>query len=118
MCKEYCKVVSKNKYGQLSYCSSYKLFNLTFKNILIELSLKELIAFQKLIQEIDIDYWQSNFNRKFVKRNIPILTNQQNLILIFSFQELNYLKEIVFLDNNTNKDYISYSDLLTDLSLN
>lgn len=96
MCKIEKNIISKNSNGELSYCQNCKVFDLTFNNILIELTPKELINFQKLVKNIDVEYWDSHFNRKYVKRNIPIVTCQQNLILIFSFQELLSLKELIF----------------------
>tara|TARA_B100000989_G_C19445308_1_gene429212 strand:+ start:155 stop:403 length:249 start_codon:yes stop_codon:yes gene_type:complete len=79
---------------------------------------RELISFQNVIKNIDVDYWESHFNKKYVKRNIPIMTRQQNLILVFSLAELHALKELVLNGNEERKKLISISKIDYDLSLN
>ncbi len=118
MCKQHQIIISKNVNGQLSYCKYCKVFDLTFNNILIELTPRELISFQNVIKNIDVDYWESHFNKKYVKRNIPIMTRQQNLILVFSLAELHALKELVLNGNEERKKLISISKIDYDLSLN
>ena len=118
MCKKKQNIISKNVNGQLSYCKDCKVFDLTFNNILIELTPRELILFQNVIKNIDVDYWESHFNKKYVKRNIPIMTGQKNLILVFSLAELHALKELVLNENEERKKLISISKIDYDLSLN
>ena len=118
MCKQHQIIISKNVNGQLSYCKYCKVFDLTFNNILIELTPRELISFQNVIKNIDVDYWESHFNKKYVKRNIPIMTRQQNLILIFSLAEPYSLKELVLNDNEERNELISISKIDYDLSVN
>ena len=117
MCKKQ-HIISKNVNGQLSYCKDCKVFDLTFNNILIELTPRELISFQNVIKKIDVDYWESHFNKKYVKRNIPIMTLQQNLILVFSLAELYALKELVLKDNKERNELISISKIDYDLTAN
>lgn len=49
-------IIRKNNFGQLSYCKDCGTFHLTFSNILIELSDRELRAFHMVVKEIDIDF--------------------------------------------------------------
>lgn len=79
---------------------------------------RELISFQILIKNINVDYWQSHFNKKYVKRNIPIVTMQQNLILIFSFAELNALKDLVLISKGEKTELISISEIDYNQSVN
>ena len=118
MCEVQINIIKKNRGGQLSFCPVCKVFNLTFKNILIEMTARELKAFQLVVTEVDINYWESHFNKKIVKRNIPILTSQQNLILIFSLSEYKALKELVIKPSSGENDFISVSEIDYDLILN
>ena len=118
MCKKQIQIISKNANGQLSYCANCKVFDFTFNNILIELTPRELISFQNVIKNIDVDYWESHFNKKYVKRNIPIMTRQKNLILVFSLAELYALKELVLNNNKERNKLISISNIDYDLTAN
>ena len=118
MCKKQNQIISKNTNGQLSYCENCKVFDLTFNNILIELTPRELISFQNLIKNIDVDYWESHFNKEYVKRNIPIITRQQNLMLIFTLAELNNLKDLILKDNGERNELISISNIDYNMCVN
>ena len=57
--------------------------------------------FLEYINSIDLNYWKNQFNSfAACKRNIPIPTNQGNLILVFNEDEFLLLKAIVHLDKN------------------
>ena len=107
-------IIRKNKFGQLSYCRDCEIFHLTFSNILIELSDKELRAFHLVVKEIDVDFWNKHPNSRIVRRNFPINTSQQNLVLFF---DLEALRELVMISEK-KKDFISFSDIDYDMSLN
>lgn len=107
-------IIRKNKFGQLSYCRDCEIFHLTFSNILIELSDKELRAFHLVVKEIDVDFWNNHPNSRIVRRNFPINTSQQNLVLFF---DLEALRELVMISEK-KKDFISFSDIDYDMSLN
>ena len=107
-------IIRKNKFGQLSYCRECGIFHLTFSNTLIELSEKELKAFHLVVKEIDVDFWNKHPNSRIVRRNFPINTSQQNLVLFF---DLEALRELVMISEK-KKDFISFSDIDYDMSLN
>ena len=111
-------VISKNSYGQLIYCEECKVFTLTFNNILIEFSVRELKAFHLLVKEIDANFWNSHPNKTIIKRNIPIATSQANLILIFDLIEFKALKELIFISDIKRKSFISSKDINYTLVLN
>ena len=111
-------IIRKNNFGQLSYCKDCGSFHLTFSNILIELSDRELRAFHMVVKEIDIDFWKNIPNNQTVRRNFPINTSQQNLVLIFDFYELEALKELVMISESKRKDFISCSEINYEMSLN
>jgi len=118
MCDELNNIIKRNKNGQLSFCRDCKRFNLTFNNILIELTPRELNAFQAMVKDIDVEYWESHFSKKHFKRNIPITTSLQNLILVFDLSEFLALKELVFNTAPKKNNLISLSEIDYDLTLN
>tara|TARA_B100001142_G_scaffold234380_1_gene232763 strand:+ start:805 stop:1029 length:225 start_codon:yes stop_codon:yes gene_type:complete len=71
-----------------------------------------------VVKEIDIDFWKNIPNNQTVRRNFPINTSQQNLVLIFDFYELEALKELVIISESKRKDFISCSDIDYEISLN
>ena len=111
-------VIRKNKFGELLYCKNCGIFHLSFSNILIELSERELRAFHMAVKEIDIDYWNNVPFNQTIKRKFPICTSQENLVLVFDFYELECLKELVMISNLKRKDFISFSDIDYVISLN
>ena len=118
MCNELNNIIKTNKNGQLSFCRDCKKFNLTFNNILIELTPRELNAFQAMVKDIDVEYWESQFSKKHFKRNIPITTSLQNLILVFDLSEFLVLKELIFNKASKKNSLISLSEIDYDLTLN
>lgn len=90
------KTLSKNYQGQLDHCLNCNVYQLLFNNIYLEFTEREIKAFQKFVVEIDIEYWNACCERAFLKRKIPIQTQQQNLVLMFDQQELNALKDLIF----------------------
>lgn len=88
--------LSKNLNGQLAHCKTCNVYHLFFNNVYLEFTPRELKVFQKFVAEIDVDYWQSCFQRASLKRKIPIQTMQQNLAMVFNQQELEKLKDLIF----------------------
>jgi len=90
------KTLSKNLNVQLAHCKTCNVYHLYFNNIYLEFTPRELIAFQKFVAEIDVNYWESCCRRALLKRKIPIQTMQQNLAMVFNRQELESLKNLIF----------------------
>lgn len=111
-------VVRKNFFGELCYCEFHNLFHLSFANILIELTHRELMAFHLVVKEIDIEYWSNLCINKKHKRKYPIKTSQQNLVLIFDLNELYALRELVLIGSSNCKESISPLDFGLPISLN
>ena len=111
-------VVRKNFFGELCYCEFHNLFHLSFANILIELTHRELMAFHLVVKEIDIEYWSNLCINKKHKRKYPIKTSQQNLVLLFDLNELYALRELVLIGSSNCKESISPLDFGLPISLN
>lgn len=106
------KTIAKNCDGELSYCAHCKIYHLTFNNIYIEFTDKELVSFQKFIIDIEVEYWETKYDRMVMKRKIPIQTKQQNLSMMFNRQELQSLQELV--TQQTKKPFNNLSVLEID----
>ena len=111
-------IIRKNRFGQLSYCKDCGIFHLTFSNILIEMTDRELRAFHLVVKELDVDYWNNPPNNQIIRKNFPINTSQENLVLIFDFSELEALKDLVMVSDSKRKNFISYSDINYNMGLN
>ena len=72
-------------------CSSCKKYNITFNNIFLELTESELYNFKKYLELTDIEHWENEYGIMNNKA-IPIPTNQNNLILVFSRTEFEEFK--------------------------
>ena len=78
MCKKQQNIISKNVNGQLSYCKDCKVFDLTFNNILIELTPRELISFQNVliaIENLMMNARNNNFHKKDFPSNYVLILN-------------------------------------------
>ncbi|MFT5892447.1 MAG: hypothetical protein ACI9Y7_002557 [Dokdonia sp.] len=106
------KTIAKNCDGQLSFCTSCKVYHLTFNNLYIEFTPRELHAFRHYVSGIEVEYWEMKYERMVMKRKIPIQTMQQNLSMMFNKQELVSLKELIM--QKTQKPFQNLSLLDID----
>ncbi len=90
----------------LKGCGNYQL---TFNNLNFSLSEDELIAFKKYLKQINIEYWEKEYERSIYKKKIPIPTLQSNFIILVNRFELYELLLLLNIDN-TN-EMLSYNDL-------
>lgn len=105
------KIISSIKNGELSVCNSCKTYALTFNNIYFQFDKNQLLQFRKYIAHIDVDYWQNFYACTTQKRKIPITTLHQNLILIFSLEEIEDLKILLMLKDKNKDAFISVLDI-------
>ena len=105
------KVIAKNCCGQLAFCLTCRKYHLDFNNICVELCENEMIAFRTFVQGIDVDYWESKYGCKVIRRKIPIPTLQKNLILIFNKQELSLLKDLIHENTKLSNDMLAIEDI-------
>ena len=110
------KLLINHPDGHLALCE-WRTHLLSFKNIHLEFTKKEFDYFLEYINSIDLNYWKNQFNSfTECKRNIPIPTNQGNLILVFNEDEFLLLKAIVHLDKNHIKK--KTKELIKNYSIN
>ncbi|CAI8404866.1 MAG: Uncharacterised protein [Flavobacterium sp. SCGC AAA160-P02] len=88
------KTIAKGKSGELTVCTNCHHYHLTFNNIFFDFTKKEFFQFKKYIFQLDTEYWNENYPCTKVKRNIPVPTLQENLVLLFNQQEIEELKNL------------------------
>jgi len=117
MCKNTIKI-KQTKNGILTKCNSCNLYNLTFNNILFEFTKTEFESFKNYINNLEIEYWEDKYCKKNISRKIPIHTVQQNLLLIFSYNEINDLKSLIQESTSNNYKLISLKRIDYKINLN
>ena len=95
--------IAKNNYGETYYCNECKFHHVLFNNLHFVLDKNEITALRKYVNNIDINYWESQYEFTTIKRKIPIPTSQENLILIFNKHEFDAFKSLLFNQSNTYK---------------
>ena len=117
MSKKNIKFVNRTKFGMIRRCRSCEKFNLTFKNIFLELSEIELNNFKNYMELVDIEYWENEYGT-INSKSIPIPTNQHNLILVFSRVEFEELKTLLDFENVSDFKSLAFKDIKVDFCEN
>jgi len=97
----------------LKGCGNYQL---TFNNLNFSLTEDELIAFKKYLKQINIEYWEKEYEHSIYKKKIPIPTLQSNFIILVNRFELYELLLLLNIDN-TN-EILGYNDLKNEICWN
>lgn len=90
----------------LKGCGNYQL---TFNNLNFSLTEEELIAFKEYLKQINIEYWEKEYEHSIYKKKIPIPTLQSNFIILVNRFELYEL--LLLLNIDTSNEMLSYNDL-------
>ena len=110
MCRKKIKVVNRTKSGLIRLCSSCEKYNITFNNIFLELTEKELENFKSYLDLTEIEYWENKYGFMNSKA-IPIPTNQHNLILVFNRSEFEEFKRLLAFKDDVEFKSISFSEI-------
>jgi hypothetical protein len=116
MC-ENSKIISRTKNGELSVCSTCGLYSLLFNNISFQFNKGQLLQFRTYVDNLDIDYWMNYYSCTTKKRKIPITTLHENLVLLFTVDEIEALKLLLML-KEVPKQNIPASEIDYNLILN
>ena len=109
------KLLINHPDGHLALCECGTHL-LCFKNIHLEFTKKEFGYFLEYINSIDLNYWKNQFNSfTACKRNIPIPTNQGNLLLVFNKSEFENMKTLFFSKKNI---FLKFNQISEEFSKN
>jgi len=89
------KILAKGKFGELVFCIKCKTYQFTFNNLFFQFTKQELNQFKKYLFDIDTEYWEYEFPCPLLKRNIPLPTIQNNLVLLFTKEEVIEMKRLL-----------------------
>lgn len=86
------KQVNRTTNGILLYCYSRDTYQLLFNNLTFELSSGEMNGFVSYLNQIDIDYWEREYQNSVYNKKIPIPTLQSNFMILLCRKELEELR--------------------------
>lgn len=110
------KILRKSTNGILLFCDHSNSFQLSYKNLLIDLSSCELLEFIKYFKKINCPYWEKEYVNSIYEKKIPIPTNQRNLMVMMNVSEI---QEILFLVGNFKScHFLKVDDIDYKLVLN
>ncbi|MEM1337977.1 MAG: DUF6686 family protein [Bacteroidota bacterium] len=88
-------VINHTKNGFFLQCQECKIYQVSFGNIFLELTEKELSHFRTFLAQLDPNHWERVYCNCTIKRKIPIPTLQSNLQIMLNRAELEELKELL-----------------------
>jgi hypothetical protein len=71
------------------------MYQLLFNNLTFDLSSIEMTSFSNYLDQIDIDYWETEYQHSIYEKKIPIPTLQSNFIILLNRKELEELQFLV-----------------------
>ena len=89
------KIVNRTSNGILLYCRHRNMYQLLFNNLTFDLSSIEMTSFSNYLDQIDIDYWEREYQHSIYEKKIPIPTLQTNFIILLNRKELEELRHLV-----------------------
>jgi hypothetical protein len=89
------KTLAKGKFGELAFCTKCKNYQFTFNNLFFQFTRHEFKHFKNYLFDIDTEYWEYEYPCPRLKRNIPLPTMQNNLVLLFTKEEIEAMKQLL-----------------------
>lgn len=86
------KVLNRTKHGQLFFCPKRQLFQLSFNNLNFNLNPTEMCSFSKYLKQINIDYWEKEYENSVYEKRIPIPTLLHNFIILLDRKDVEELR--------------------------
>ncbi|WP_299101506.1 DUF6686 family protein [uncultured Winogradskyella sp.] len=115
------KVLSKVNGGELLFCKDCKLYHLAFNNLFFAINEDELERLKHYMNNIDPEYWEQKYNSCSVRRKIPLPSTQENLVIMFSRQELTEIRTLLnykMYKENNSIEFLNVDDIDYNLILN
>lgn len=89
------KILNRTSNGILLHCQHRDMYQLLFNNLTFDLSSIEMTSFSNYLEQIDIDYWETEYKYSIYEKKIPIPTLQSNFIILLNRKELEELRFLV-----------------------
>ena len=82
------KILNRTNNGMLMFCPKNNFFQLSFNNLMFNLNSTELYALTSYLDNLEIDFWESEYKNSIYDRKIPIPTLQANLVILLNKSEV------------------------------
>ena len=89
------KILNRTSNGILLHCQHRDMYQLLFNNLTFDLSSIEMTSFANYLDQIDIDYWEREYQHSIYEKKIPIPTLQSNFIILLNRKELEELRFLI-----------------------
>lgn len=112
------KVINHTQNGFFLQCIHCQSYQVSFGNIFLELTQRELDHFRNFLNTFDADHWEQVYCSCSAKRKIPIPTLQTNLQIMLSRTELEELKHLLGITKEGTRELITSEKVDYTLVLN
>jgi len=89
------KIVNRTSNGILLHCQHRDKYQLQFNNLTFDLNSVEMTSFSNYLEQIDVDYWETEYKHSIYEKKIPIPTLQSNFIILLNRKELEELRFLI-----------------------
>lgn len=110
------KIIKRTTNGLLLFCPNAKIFQLSFNNLLLNLTSYELDVFIDYIKNVDEDYWEKEYENSIYEKRIPIPTTQKNLMIMLDIFEIKELRILMGVKNKNR--FLTLNEIDYKLVLN
>lgn len=104
------KIINRTSNGILLHCQNRSMYQLLFNNLAFDLNSIEMTSFSNYLEQIDTDYWETEYKHSIYEKKIPIPTLQSNFIILLNRKELKELRFLV--------DCVSQYKILKPIEIN
>ncbi|WP_348798761.1 DUF6686 family protein [Flavobacterium adhaerens] len=95
MCSCNLRILNRTSNGILMHCQQRDMYQLLFNNLTFDLNSVEMTSFSNYLEQIDIDYWETEYKHSIYEKKIPIPTRQSNFIILLNRKELEELRFLI-----------------------
>ena len=110
------KILNQTKSGMLLFCAKNEFFQLSFNNLMFNLTGTEIYALSAYLDHVDCDYWEHEYKNSVYEKRIPLPTLQSNLVILLSKPEVREL--LMLLDYSQQDKILQYYEIENLVFLN
>lgn len=94
------KILNRTSNGILLFCQHREMYQLLFNNLIFDFNSVEMTSFTNYLDQIDVDYWETEYQNSIYEKKIPIPSLQSNFLIMLNSKEL---EKLCFLVDGINK---------------
>lgn len=89
------KILNRTSNGILLFCQHRDMYQLLFNNLIFDFNSVEMTSFSNYLNQIDVDYWENEYQNSIYEKRIPIPSLQSNFLIMLNSKELEELRFLV-----------------------